>query len=171
MLCQFTKLNFPTFPHSLKKKQVERLEWRSTELTKKEAGQTDEIFPSPRNKSFQNSNCNRRTCFFLSEFRASPIPGLRKFSNISALTKKEAGQTDEIFLSPRNNPQPTTLQHRHNATSMCGWLLHWIQVPDWRSTELTKKEAGRAVRIFLSPRLEKHETTLQHRHNATAMCG
>ena len=118
MLCQFTKLNFPTFPHSLKKKQGERLDWRSTKLTKKEAGQTDEIFPSPRNKSFQNSNCNRRTCFFLSEFRASPIPDLENFPTFlhslkkkqverldwrsTKLTKKEAGQTDEIFPSPRN---------------------------------------------------------------------
>ena len=100
MLCQFTKLNFPTFPHSLKKKQVERLEWRSTELTKKEAGQTDEIFLSPRNKSFQNSNSNRRTCFFFSLFLASPIWDLEKFPTfLYSLKKKQVKRTK--FFCPR----------------------------------------------------------------------
>ena len=71
-----------------------------SELTKKEAGQTDEIFLSPRNKSFQNSNSNRRTCFFFSLFLASPIWDLENFPTfLYSLKKKQIKRTK--FFCPR----------------------------------------------------------------------
>ena len=71
-----------------------------SELTKKEAGQTDEIFLSPRNKSFQNSNSNRRTCFFFSLFLASPIWDLENFPTfLYSLKKKQVERTEFLQVS------------------------------------------------------------------------